>query len=160
MVKCIQECAIKMGLSILCLAPTGIAASNLPNGKTIHSAFNFSIKMKKDIFLADLSTDQLNRLRQFIDPTTIALVVIDEISYLSPELLAQIDIRLRQIMSTPEIPFGGISIAVMGDFFQLPPVKAKSLFSAVWKNFLEDTERARQKKKIALHQEEKKKKKS
>lgn len=118
---------------MLCLAPTGIAASNLPGGKTIHSAFNFSIKMKMNEFLPDMNIDQLNRLRHQINISSLALVIIDELSYLSPELLAQVDNRLRQLMSNPETPYGGVSIITMGDFYQLPPVKGRSLFSSAWK---------------------------
>lgn len=127
--------AIDLGFTILCLAPTGIAASNLPGGKTIHSAFNFTITMKTKEFLVDLNTDQLNRLRHQMDTSSLSLVIIDEISYLSPEMLAQIDNRLRQLMSKPENTFGGLALAAMGDFFQLPPVKAKNLFASTWKQF-------------------------
>lgn len=101
----------------------------------MHSAFNFTIAMKTGEFLADLTTDQLNRLKHQMNAESMSLVIIDEISYLSPEMLAQIDNRLRQIMSKPEEEFGGLSLAAMGDFFQLPPVKAKSLFASTWKEF-------------------------
>ena len=135
MIQCINNAAVEHGFSLLCLAPTGIAAGNLPGGKTIHSAFNFPIAMKTGEFLPDMTTDQLNRFRQQIDTTTLALVIIDEISFLGPEMFAQIDNRLRQLLSKPEIPYGGLSIAVWGDFFQLSPVKAKSLFASTWKLF-------------------------
>ena len=81
-----------MGFTTLCVAPTGIAASNIPGGKTVHSAFNFSIKMKTSEFLPDLQTDDLNRLRLTLKTSTLALVIIDEISYLSAEMLGQIEI--------------------------------------------------------------------
>lgn len=162
MVKCIHKRAIELGFSVLCIAPTGIAASNLPQGKTVHSAFNFTITMKMRTFLSDLSTDQLNRLRRRIDTSNLALVVFDEISYsgqsdrtdpsnlavvvfyeisyLGPEMLGQIDNRLRQLMSCPETPFGGVSLAAMGDLYQLPPVKACSLFQSTWSNLVERKE--------------------
>ena len=38
-------------------------------------------------------------------------------------------------MSTPEKDFAALSFGVFGDFFQLPPVKAQSLFSSMWKTF-------------------------
>ena len=139
MVKCIHKMASDLGFSLLCLAPTGIAASNLPKGKTIHSAFNFTIAMKTGEFLVDLTTDQLNRLKHQMNTDKLTLVIIDEISYVMPEMLAQIDNRLRQIMSSPEKSFGGLSIAAMGDFFQLPPVKGRSLFASTWKQFCLDT---------------------
>lgn len=84
-------------------------------------------------FLADMSTDQINRLRNRFDTTTLVCLIIDEISYVSPNLLAQVDNRMRQLMANPEVSFGGISIILMGDFYQLPPVNAKNLFSCVWR---------------------------
>ena len=89
MVKCIHKMAVDLGFTILCLVRTGIAASNLPKGKTIHSAFNFTIAMKTGEFLADLTTDQLNRLKHQMNTHTLTLVIIDEISYVMPEMLAQ-----------------------------------------------------------------------
>lgn len=111
---------------------------------TVFSAFWLErkerIKEKKQ-FLPDMTTDQLNRLRRRLDISTLALLVIDEISYISPLLLGQIDNRLRQLMSLPEIPFGGLSVILMGDFFQLPPVGASyNLFSATVKLFVEEKE--------------------
>ena len=99
MIQCINKTALGFG-------PTKIAAGNLPGGKTIHSALNFSIAMKTGEFLPDLTTDQLNQFRHRIDTTTLALVIIDEISFLGRELFAQIDNRLRQLMPKPEIPYG------------------------------------------------------
>ena len=49
------------------------------------------------------------------------MFVIDEISYISPELLGQIDKRLQQIMGF-EMDFGGLVVLLMRDFYQLPPV--------------------------------------
>ena len=69
------------------------------------------------------------------------MLVIDEISYISPEVLGQIDNRLRQLMAKPDIPFGGIAVLLMGDFFQLPPVAATyTLYSATVKLLVESKE--------------------
>ncbi len=54
-------------------------------------------------------------------------------SYIGPQMLAQIDKRLRNIMGVDE-PFGGLSVILLGDSFQLPPVKpAETTMSAVIK---------------------------
>lgn len=72
-----------------------------------------------------MTTDQLNRIHRKLDIKTLVLLIIDEISFLGPEMFAQIDSRLRQLLSKPYTPSGGFSIAVWGDFFQLSPVKEK-----------------------------------
>nr|CAH0102911.1 unnamed protein product [Daphnia galeata] len=80
---------LSMGVSMACVALTGIAASNLPRGRKIHSFFNFPVNMK---------VSALNRLKNQTDVKTLGVFVIDEISYISPELLGQIAKRLQQIM--------------------------------------------------------------
>ena len=91
--------------------------------------------MKMSRFPADMTTEQMNRLRNRIDTSTLICMIIDEISYVSPNLLAQVDNRLRQLMACPEMPFGGIAIILMGDFYQLPPVNAQNLFCSTWNLF-------------------------
>ena len=62
------------------------------------------------------------------------MLVIDEISYISPEALGQIDNHLRQLMGKPESPFGGLAGLLMSDFYQLPPVaEPYNLYSATMK---------------------------
>ena len=43
-------------------------------------------------------------------------------------LLAQIDKRLRQATGRISEPFGGVSIILVGDILQLPPVGDKPLY--------------------------------
>lgn len=110
-----------MGFYVACMAPTGIAASNLPGGRTVHNQFGFSITdTKRDLFLTDLSADLINGLHLRFQSEKLILIIIDEISYISPEVLGQIDNRLHQLMGKPECPFGGIYVLLMGYFFQFP----------------------------------------
>ena len=47
------------------------------------------------------------------------VLVIDEVSMLSPELFESIDAILRTFKFSTE-PFGGVQVILVGDFFQLP----------------------------------------
>ena len=54
----------------------------------------------------------------------IRYILIDEMNFIGPKMLTQIDARLRQAFpSNCTIPFGDCSIILVGDFRQLPPVK-------------------------------------
>jgi hypothetical protein len=51
----------------------------------------------------------------------LSLLVVDEVSMMSPALLAQADALLRAARGG-DAPFGGLQLVLVGDFFQLPPV--------------------------------------
>jgi hypothetical protein len=48
------------------------------------------------------------------------MVLIDEVSTLSPVLFNHINWALQQVYQNIK-PFGGIAVALVGDFYQLPP---------------------------------------
>ena len=58
------------------------------------------------------------------------MLLIDEISMVSADLLNWIDLRLREIMNSNE-PFGGLSVVAFGDLQQLCPVKGSEVFGKV-----------------------------
>lgn len=111
---------------VLLTAPTATAAFNI-GGTTLHQAFSLSKALplpymyKKD--------DQLTKL-QFMN-----ILVIDEISMVGQRLLIYISETLRQIKQSGNALFGNTSIIAVGDFYQLPPVKQKSLFDLQPKSF-------------------------
>lgn len=57
------------------------------------------------------------------------LLVIDEISMISAQLLDTLDAIARNIRNCDK-PFGGIQLLGSGDFLQLPPIKAEYCFNA------------------------------
>ncbi len=61
------------------------------------------------------------------------IVVVDEVSMLSTQFLVLLDSRLRAIY-TPDVPFGGISILLIGDFVQLPVTSGRDLWSVMYGN--------------------------
>ena len=70
---------------------------------------------KSNVWADDLSTNSLNHLRNKIDVASLGVLVIEEIFYISPEFLGQIDKRMRQIMGVDE-DFGGLLVILMGVF--------------------------------------------
>lgn len=66
------------------------------------------------------SADTLGRLQR--DYKGLVLLIIDEVSMVSSQVLWEVNRRLNVIMGTPSAYFGNIAVVLFGDFFQLPPV--------------------------------------
>jgi ATP-dependent exoDNAse (exonuclease V) alpha subunit len=101
------------------LAPTGIAAMNV-KGQTVHSFFKLPPRL---IQAAQLKPEySRNALYANID-----MVIIDEVSMVSANLMDAIDMALRINRNRPDAPFGGVQMVFIGDLFQLPPVVKNDL---------------------------------
>jgi len=116
------------------VAPTGIAASHL-GGQTIHSFFALGIRESIDEGYVEFLMDKKYLKTRF---SKLKLLIIDEVSMVSPELFSSMDLILRGFKGT-DAPFGGVQVVISGDFFQLPPVskvpkdKRFSWQSPAWK---------------------------
>jgi hypothetical protein len=99
------------------VAPTGIAASHL-GGQTIHSFFALGIRENIDESYVEFLMEKKYLKTRF---SKLKLLVIDEISMVSPELFSAMDLVLRGFKGC-DAPFGGVQVVISGDFFQLPPV--------------------------------------
>lgn len=105
------------GIEPAITASTGIAATHI-GGRTIHSWSGIGIKKKLDKH--DLSKIMSNR--RVADRIRRAKVlIIDEISMLSTQTLAMVDVVCRALKGGSR-SFGGLQVILVGDFFQLPPV--------------------------------------
>ena len=118
------------------VAPTGIAASHL-KGQTIHSFFALGIRdTVVDNGYVEFLLEKSYLKSRF---SKLKILIIDEVSMVSPEIFASMDKILRAFKNSPE-PFGGVQVVISGDFFQLPPVskvfkeKRFAWQSPVWKN--------------------------
>ena len=128
-INCVSKYAKdKCGSNFLLKAAPTATAGFLIGGQTLHSLFKLPLQKTCDKELPDLSPDSLKDLQTIFH--SCKLLVIDEKSMAGLYMLYAIDKRLREIKcKSAEIPFGGISIVLMGDFAQLPPVGDKPLFT-------------------------------
>lgn len=112
---------IGLGIRISVTALTGCAAILLGcHAKTVHSWAG--------IGLGKGTVDELVRkirlnARAKKNWTCTDLLVIDEISMMSPDLLEKLDEIGRIIRRNKTKPFGGMQVILIGDFLQLPPIQ-------------------------------------
>lgn len=99
--------------NLVVVAPTGVAALNI-RGQTIHSLFQFPPGPQPRARRVNGNAREV--LKQM------DILVIDEISMVRADLLDSIDDALRLNSDYPDISFGGKTIVMIGDLFQLPPV--------------------------------------
>ena len=97
------------------------AASAMINGQTLHSMFGFKFGT------AFLSMPERQRDLKRLLFRNLRCVIIDEISMVSADMLYNLDARLREITMVDKV-FGGVSVFVFGDLFQLQPPKARYVF--------------------------------
>ena len=108
------------------LAPTGIAAINA-GGVTLHSFFKlpFHPLLPNDVQYSvrnlrktlKYNSEKIKILRE------LELVIIDEISMVRADVIDFIDKVLRVYSQNMREPFGGKQLLLVGDIFQLEPVK-------------------------------------
>ena len=110
--------------TVLLAAPTGVAAINI-DGTTINTAFAIP-KNTGDVIPA--MSDQ-KRTQMRLSLSDLKLIVIDEISMVANTTLLHIHQRLKEIFGSSNSQlFAGISILAVGDLYQLPPIRRKSVF--------------------------------
>ena len=103
----------------------GVAAFNV-KGKTLHSLLQLPINGRKS---SDLKGLALNRLQDEMDG--IRYLIIDEYSVIGQKMFGWINRRCKQATGVSTILFGGISVILVGDIGQLPPVSDKVIYHNV-----------------------------
>ena len=130
----------EMGLTkgeIAVTSTTGISAS-LIGGTTLHRFAGIGIGNKSfEHYYESISKDHFKKKRW----TKCKILIIDEVSMLSPRLFELLDCLARKLRKKRTKPFGGIQIILLGDFCQLPTVKEKFFcFEAVnWNEVIDET---------------------
>ncbi len=108
------------GIEAAITAPTGIAASHI-GGMTLQSFFGTGIRDSLSQYDIENLTEKKYLWERMKD---LKVLVIDEISMLSPTLFESINLILQTFKFNHE-PFGGVQVILVGDFFQLPPIGAR-----------------------------------
>ena len=127
--------AMKCGVDPVCLcAPTGVAAYHI-KGSTIHSALCIPVQHGWDTTYYELSQKSQRKMKQKFK--FVHTLVIDEIRMVSSVTFTHIHRRLASIKGN-DLPFGGLNVILVGDFFQLKPVMGKFVFKNIllWPLFI------------------------
>ena len=109
------------GKGTVLAAPTGVAAFNI-NGITLHSSLLLPVQNESYGKVCDVPLprgEHLALLQSFWKHVDVLMV--DELSFVSSELLDRIDQHLRLARDMPYSPFGGVHMIFIGDLYQLPP---------------------------------------
>lgn len=115
--RAIYSLAVALGKKATCVAFMGIAATNLPRGKTVHKVFGLPVPVYKDSqSYIELRTKQAEELR------STEIFLWDEAPSAPRYALEIADRKLREIMGNDK-PFGGKCIFLAGDFRQTLPIQ-------------------------------------
>lgn len=102
-------------------ASTGIAATHI-GGVTIHSWSGIGINEALTDDQIEAIADQ-RWIRNKVGSAKV--LIIDEVSMLPAHVLDLVDRVCRKAKLEKDLPFGGMQVILVGDFFQLPPVAKK-----------------------------------
>ena len=87
----------------------------------MHSAAQLPIREYRE-----LQGDSLQRLQLRLEGKS--FLIVDEMSMIGHKMLSSLDNRLRAGTGKEDISFGGMSVILMGDFGQLPPVGDRPMY--------------------------------
>ena len=108
-------------LTVAVTAPTGAAASNV-GGRTIHSL----LRLPTDRAYKKLEGTE--KMRLLSNLKGLKYLIVDEKSMLGLTTFHWINLRMGEIFGNDR-PFGGVNVILIGDFYQLPPVKQAALYT-------------------------------
>jgi hypothetical protein len=122
----LDQLAAAVGTTTLATALTGVACGNIRTGngaRTVHSAIGcgYDLKVKKQ-------SDE-KATRTSLEFLACGVIIVDEVSFATPQHLAALDERARLALSN-DLPFGGLPVVLAGDMHQLPAV-GETIYSEV-----------------------------
>ncbi|XP_062217825.1 uncharacterized protein LOC133918083 [Phragmites australis] len=101
-------------------ATSGVAASIMHGGRTAHSRFKIPLNVDDGAFCSFTKQSGIAKLLR-----ATSLIIWDEASMTKRQAVEALDNSMRDIMSRPEVPFGGKTVVFGGDFRQVLPVVRK-----------------------------------
>ena len=133
----------RTGKHIVITAMTGCAALLIGRfAKTLHAWAGIGLARESPATLANFIRRSGKCLRRWLQAD---ILVIDEVSMLTPELLEKLD-EVAKIIRKSTAPMGGLQIVFVGDFYQLPPVnkdkekETRFVFeSPLWNTIVKET---------------------
>lgn len=127
MLNAIADTFTRMGASCLLAktAMTGVAAS-IVRGQTLHTWAGLPIKTPPTHKWVTHPSKEMGRRRK-TNMSSILWLTVDEMSMLTAPQLAWLSqvtsiIRTGAFSTEPSIPFGGMSVVLLGDMHQFPPI--------------------------------------
>ena len=122
LIREIKSRLLEAGRSVGVTAMTGCAALQLECGaKTLHSWASIGLGRESvDALVAGIRRFNNQKAKARWKNTDV--LIIDEVSMMTPELLEKLDSVGRIIRGKFATPMGGLQIVLVGDFCQLPPV--------------------------------------
>ena len=134
LIKTLDMLMQRLGLGqMLLTAYSGTAVVELENAMTSLTLFNIPISFGEKGLGEIKDVKHITRFEQFArlppgDYNNLRLVVLDEISFVSPALLEHISQRLEWLLARDSgLDFGGVVFLAAGDFHQKPGVAQKVL---------------------------------
>ena len=138
----------KVNRRVAITAMTGCAALLLGMGaKTLHAWAGIGLGRGSIQSLVASITQHFPRKRRWFSTD---VLIVDEVSMLTPGLLEIIDKIGRLVRNKPYKPMGGIQVVFVGDFHQLPPVardtpdKLFAFESPIWAEIVDETHQLKQ----------------
>jgi ATP-dependent DNA helicase PIF1 len=133
----------RRGKHVAVTAMTGCAALLIGRfAKTLHSWAGIGLGTESAAVLAAKIRKSGNSNKRWHQTD---ILIIDEVSMMTPELLEKLDAVAKLILRSPK-PMGGLQVVFVGDFYQLPPVlKDKEedipfvFESEVWREIVSET---------------------
>jgi ATP-dependent DNA helicase PIF1 len=120
LIRHIVDTLTERNRNVAVTALTGCAALLLgKNAKTIHSWAGIGLgKEPASKICAGIKKYAYKTRRRWLTTHTL---IIDEVSMMTPEVLELLN-DVAQTLRCKPVPFGGMQVILVGDFFQLPPV--------------------------------------